>query len=126
MITEIDQLLEHWAEQHRRGGGRPRTMLAQAIEFGGVPPRGGKPKGSVDPLGIGELDEVAWHVERALSRLDDQHQVLAHTHYRSAASPTVKSQRLGLAVRTYYDRLHLMHHLLKVEMKALNKRRGHV
>ncbi|TFH84704.1 hypothetical protein EQG41_21015, partial [Billgrantia azerbaijanica] len=74
MIKEMDELLHHWADQHRGRGLRQCSPLGQLVEFGGIPPRSSAPKGSRDPLNLGDLDEAAWQVEQALRGLDDQHQ----------------------------------------------------
>jgi hypothetical protein len=123
MIHEIDQLLEHWAEQHRRRGGRQQSALAVAMEFGGVAPRGSGPKGSRDLLNLGDLDNVAWEVEQALNVLDLRHQAVADEHYRRAGSVDVKALRLGMARRTYYDALHALHATLKQQLRDQSPRR---
>ncbi|RAH37425.1 hypothetical protein [Halomonas sp. SL1] len=123
MIKQMDELLQHWAEQHRGSGMRQCSPIGQMVEFGGPPPRGTGPKGSRDPLGLGELDDLAWQVEQALQQLDDRHQVLAHEHYRWNGYSDEKARRLGMAKRTYYDRLQALHEALKAELGNQLKRR---
>lgn len=117
MIKEMDQLLTHWAEQHARRSARQRSALAQAMEFGGIPPRGSGVKTSRDPLGLGDLDEVAWEIECALRHLDIRHQVMADEHYRDGGYSDAKAQRLGCARRTYYDRLDRLHAALQGQLR---------
>lgn len=123
MIKEMDELLQHWADQHRRRGGRQSSPLGQVAEWGGIPPRGTGPKGSRDPLNLGEMDDAAWQVECALKRLEDRHQVMAHEHYRFHGYNDQKAQRLGMAKRTYYDALDRLHELLKAELREVYRRR---
>lgn len=123
MITAIDELLKHWADQHRGRGMRQCSPLGRLAEFGGIPPRSSAPKGSRDPLNLGEMDDAAWQVECALQRLDDQYQVLAHEHYRRNGYSDEKARRLDLPRQTYYDRLHRLHYLLQVELKTVMARR---
>ncbi|XKE45736.1 hypothetical protein LG302_00925 [Halomonas organivorans] len=124
MIRKMDELLQHWADQHRGRGLRQCSPIGKMAEFGGMPPRGSGPKGSRDPLGLGELDELAWQVEQALQQLDDKHQVLAHEHYRWNGYSDEKARRLGMARQTYYDRLQALHEALQEELKCrLSKKR---
>ena len=122
MITEMDELLQHWADQHRRRGHRQSSPLGIVVEFGGVPPRSSAPKGSRDPLGLGELDDAAWQVEQDLGKLSDKLQAIAHEHYRGHGYSDQKAQRLGMARQTYYDTLHRLHYELKQAMAELLKR----
>ncbi|MCE9664508.1 hypothetical protein LY622_13800 [Halomonas sp. M5N1S17] len=122
MIKEMDELLQHWADQHRGRGLRQCSPLGALVEFGGIPPRSSNPKGSRDPLGLGELDEAAWQIEQALRTLHDNHQVLAHEHYRWNGYSDEKAARLGLARQTYYDRLHRLHYELQRALKDQFKR----
>lgn len=117
MITEMDELLQHWADQHRHKGPRSSSPLGIVVEFGGVPPRSSSPKGSRDPLGLGELDDTAWQVEQALMELSDELQVIAHEHYRWHGYSDHKAARLGIAKRTYYDRLDRLHSELKSTLR---------
>ena len=124
MIARMDELLKHWADQHRGQGLRQCSPIGQMVEFGGIPPRAYGPKTSRDPLGLGEMDELAWQVEQALQRLEDKHQVLAHEHYRWNGYSDEKARRLGLARQTYYDRLQSLHEALQVVLKErLEKKR---
>ncbi|MGJ8522280.1 hypothetical protein R84981_000965 [Carnimonas sp. R-84981] len=118
MIKEIDQLLQHWADQINRRGSRQTSVLGKVAEFGGIPPRNTGAPGSRDPLGLGEMDEVAWQVEQALCDLPDKHQVMAHEHYRWSGYSDEKSRRLGMARQTYYDRLDRLHVLLKSALQS--------
>ena len=126
MIKEMDELLQHWADQHRGCGMRQCSPLGQMVEFGGIPPRSSNPKGSRDPLNLGTMDEASWQVEEALRSLTDQHQVMAHEHYRHGGYSDQKARRLGLARQTYYDRLQRLHEDLKAELqsRALRGRRA--
>ncbi len=117
MIAEMDELLQHWADQHRRGGQRQSSPLGIVVEFGGVPPRSSAPKGSRDPLGLGELDDSAWQVEQGLARLSDKLQAIADEHYRQHGYSDEKARRLGMARRTYFDTVHRLHYELKQAMK---------
>lgn len=123
MIKEMDQLLTHWAEQHARRGGRSKSMLAQAIEFGGIPPRGTGPKKSRDLLNVGELDNVAWEVEQGLQRLEWRDQSMADEHYRDGGYSQAKCQRLQISSSTYYERLHRLHLKLKEALEGTARRR---
>lgn len=123
MIKEMDELLQHWAEQHHRGGRGQRSPLAVAMEFGGVPPRASGPRGSRDLLNLGDMDNVSWEVETALRELDTRHQVMADEHYRDHGYTDAKALRLGMAKRTYYDALHALHSALKSQLKAKGERR---
>ncbi|WP_342594540.1 hypothetical protein AAGT95_16770 [Salinicola lusitanus] len=123
MIKEMDQLLNHWAEQHARRGGQPQSMLAQAIEFGGIPPRGTGPKKSRDLLNLGELDNVAWEVEQGLQRLEWHHQMMADEHYRDGGYSQAKCQRLQISSSSYYERLDRLHRKLKESLKDTATRR---
>ncbi|MCH4563364.1 hypothetical protein MKP05_09500 [Halomonas sp. EGI 63088] len=122
MITEMDELLKHWADQHRGPGLRQCSPLGRMVEFGGIPPRGAAPHGSRDPLGLGELDDLSWQVEQALGKLDAQHQVLAHEHYRGGGYSDEKARRLGLPRQTYYDRLDRLHEALMAELRSEHRR----
>ncbi|SHK37976.1 hypothetical protein SAMN05192556_102456 [Halomonas caseinilytica] len=113
MIAKMDELLKHWADQHRGQGMRQCSPIGRLVEFGGIPPRSSGPKGSRDPLNLGEMDELAWQIEQALQQLDDRHQVLAHEHYRWNGYSDEKARRLGIARRTYYDRLDRLHEALQ-------------
>lgn len=124
MIKEMDELLHHWADQSRGRGLRQCSPIGQLVEFGGIPPRSSAPKTSRDPLGLGDMDEAAWQVEQALQTLDDQHQVLAHEHYRWGGYNDEKARHMGIAKRTYYDRLDSLHVVLKAALAdRLGKRR---
>lgn len=123
MIKDIDDLLHHWAQQNRSGGMRQCSPLGKLVEFGGVPPRDTRPKGSRDPLALGDMDEAAWQVEQALQALDDQDQVLAHEHYRFGGYNDDKARRLGLAERTYYDRLDRLQANLQAQLQQNLSRR---
>ena len=124
MIKDIDDLPHHWANQTRGRGLRQCSPLGKLVEFGGVPPRNTQPKGSRDPLALGDMDEAAWQVEQALQALDDQDQVLAHEHYRWDGYSDEKAMRLGIARRTYYDRLDRLHRRLQEVLHLrLGKRR---
>ncbi|MGP9764567.1 hypothetical protein ACT3UM_02415 [Halomonas sp. AOP13-D3-9] len=118
MIKEIDELLQHWADQQRGRGLRQCSPLGRLAEFKGVMPQGSGPKGSRDPLGLGELDELSWQVEQALRTLSDEDQVLAHEHYRWHGYNDAKAMRLGMAERTYYERLDRLHVRLKAVLRA--------
>lgn len=91
--------------------------LGRLVEFRGVPPRSGGPKGSRDPLNLGDMDDAAWQVEQALQTLEDKHQVIAHEHYRWNGYSDEKARRLGLPRRTYYDQLDALHHALLTAMR---------
>lgn len=119
MIKEIDQLLQHWADQINRRGNKQASPLAKVVEFGGMPPRSTNAMGCRDPLGLGDMDEAAWQVEQALGELPDKYQVMAHEQYRWNGYSDEKSRRLGMARQTYYDRLNRLHELLR---DALAKR----
>jgi hypothetical protein len=121
----MDDLLKHWADQHRGMGLRQCSPIGRLVEFGGVPPRATGPQGSRDPLNLGEMDELAWQVEQALQRLEDKHQRLAHEHYRWNGYSDDKAKRLGLARQTYYDRLDRLHSELKATMTQMLRRRRH-
>ncbi len=118
MIKAMDEILQHWADQHRGQGMRQCSPLGQLVEFGGIPPRSSSPKGSRDPLNLGEMDDAAWQVEQALQQLEDKHQVLAHEHYRWNGYSDEKARRLGLARQTYYDRLQSLHEALLKVLRA--------
>lgn len=120
MIKEIDELLQHWADQLKGRGMRQCSPLGRLAEFGGVMPSGG-PKGSRDPLNLGDMDEASWEVQQALAGLSDEFQVLAHEHYLWNGYNDAKAKRLGMAERTYYDRLDRLHLLLR---EALQARKG--
>lgn len=122
MNKEMDELLHHWADQHRGRGLRQCSPLGALVEFGGMPPRSCNPKGSRDPLGLGEMDDAAWRIEQALRTLHDRHQVLAHEHYRWGGYSDDKSARLGIAKRTYYDRLDRLHDELRAALQASFRR----
>lgn len=125
MIKDIDDLLHHWANQTRGRGLRQCSPLGRLVEFGGVPPRNTQPKGSRDPLALGDMDEAAWQVEQTLQALDDQDQVLAHEHYRWGGYNDQKAARLGIAERTYYDRLDRLHANLQARLQQnLRQRRA--
>lgn len=124
MIKDIDDLLHHWASQSRARGMRQCSPLGKLVEFGGVPPRNTQPKGSRDPLALGDMDETAWQVEQALHALEDQDQVLAHEHYRWGGYSDDKALRLGIAKRTYYDRLDRLHQRLQEVLQARLSRRA--
>lgn len=121
MIKEIDQLLQHWADQLKGRGMRQCSPLGRLAEFGGVMPSGG-PKGSRDLLGLGDMDEAAWEVQKAVTQLGDELQVLAHEHYLWNGYSDAKAARLGMAERTYYDRLHRLHTEIKGALEASIKR----
>lgn len=125
MIKEIDQLLQHWADQLKGRGMRQCSPLGRLAEFGGVMPSGG-PKGSRDLLGLGDMDDAAWEVQKAVNDLSDELQVLAHEHYMWNGYNDAKAARLGLAERTYYDRLHKLHIELRKQLRsrAKQKKRG--
>lgn len=120
MIKEIDELLQHWADQLRGRGMRQCSPLGRLAEFGGVMPSGG-PKGSRDLLGLGDMDEAAWEVQQAISGMSDECQVLAHEHYLWNGYNDAKAKRLGLAERTYYDRLHRLHIDIKERLRSRSK-----
>lgn len=124
MIKEIDQLLIHWAEQHARRGGRPQSMLAQAMEFGGIPPRGTGLKRSRDLLNLGELDNVAWEVEQGLKRLEWHHQAMADEHYRDGGYSEAKCRRLRISSSAYYERLERLHIKLREALRETASRRS--
>ncbi|WP_447956521.1 hypothetical protein [Vreelandella sp. EE7] len=121
MIKEIDQLLQHWADQLKGRGMRQCSPLGKLMEFQGVMPSGG-PKGSRDPLGHGDMDDASWEVQAALKTLEDRLQVLAHEHYLWNGYNDAKAQRLGLAERTYYDQLQRLHLDLREALRAKHKR----
>ena len=121
MIKEIDQLLQHWADQLKGRGMRQCSPLGRLAEFGGVMPSGG-PKGSRDLLGLGDMDNAAWEVQKAVNGLGAEYQVLAHEHYLWNGYNDAKAARLGLAERTYYDRLHRMHYEIKQALKENHRR----
>lgn len=125
MIKEIEELLQHWAEQHRGRGMRQCSPIGACMEFGGIPPRSGNPQGSRDPLNLGDMDELGWQVEQALQQLEDQHQVIAHEHYRWNGYSDHKARRLGIARRTYYDRLDALHEALRAQLAKTLRRRAH-
>ncbi|NDL70521.1 hypothetical protein [Vreelandella alkaliphila] len=121
MIKEIDELLQHWADQLKRRGMRQCSPLGRLAEFGGVMPSGG-PKGSRDLLGLGDMDEAAWEVQQAVNGLSDELQVLVHEHYLWNGYNDAKAARLGLAERTYYDRLHKLHIEIRAQLRNRSKR----
>lgn len=123
MIKEMDQLLNYWAEQHARRGGNAPSMLAQAMEFGGIPPRGTGPKKSRDLLNLGELDNVAWEVEQGIKRLEWIDQMMADEHYRDGGYSQAKCQRLQISSSSYYERLDRLHRKLKVALQETASRR---
>lgn len=123
MISAMDHLLTHWADQHQRRARRPQTMLAQAMEFGGIPPRGSGASGSKDPLGLGELDSVAWEVEQALKRLRPLDQQMADEHYRDGGYSDAKCSRLQISRSSYYERLDRLHKRLQKALEAVPERR---
>ena len=125
MIKEIDQLLQHWADQLKGRGMRQCSPLGRLAEFGGVMPSGG-PKGSRDLLGLGDMDDAAWEVQKAVNDLSDELQVLAHEHYMWNGYNDAKAARIGLAERTLYDRLHELHIELSKQLRsrAKQKKRG--
>lgn len=124
MIKDIDDLLYHWASQSRGRGMRQCSPLGKLVEFGGIPPRDTSPKGSRDPLALGDMDEAAWQVEQALKQLDDDYQLLAHEHYRWNGYSDEKARRLGIARRTYYDRLDRLHLRLQAVLSERLVRRA--
>lgn len=124
MIKEMDELLQHWADQHRREGRAQQSPLALAMEFGGIPPKASGPRGARDPLRIGEFDDVAWEIECAVKALDLNHQVIAREHYLDHGYNDEKARRLGMATSTYYDALHAMHLALKYQMRSKGRRRA--
>jgi hypothetical protein len=113
----MDELLQHWADQLKGRGMRQCSPLGRLAEFGGVMPSSG-PKGSRDPLNLGDMDEASWEVQRAISTLSDEYQVLAHEHYLWNGYNDAKAKRLGLAERTYYDRLDRLHVRLRDALRA--------
>jgi len=121
MIKEMDELLQHWADQHRGCGMRQCSPLGQMVEFGGIPPRSSNPKGSRDPLNLGTMDEASWEVEEALLDLAPVHQVMAHEHYRHGGYSDQKAGRLGIARRTYYDRLDRLHAVLQAALRERSR-----
>lgn len=121
MIKEIDELMQHWADQLKGRGMRQCSPLGRLAEFGGVMPSSG-PKGSRDLLGLGDMDDAAWLMQQAVSRLSAEYQVLAHEHYLWNGYNDAKAARLGLAERTYYDRLHRMHYELRQALRKSHKR----
>lgn len=121
MIKEIDQLLQHWADQLKGRGIRQCSPLGRLAEFGGVMPSGG-PKGSRDLLNLGDMDDAAWEVQKAVNGLSAEYQVLAHEHYLWNGYNDAKAARLGLAESTYYDRLHRLHYEVKTALRANHKR----
>ncbi|WP_083004813.1 hypothetical protein [Halomonas sp. GT] len=121
MIKEIDELLQHWADQLKGRGMRQCSPLGRLAEFGGVMPSGG-PKGSRDLLGLGDMDDAAWEVQQAVNGLSDELQVLAHEHYLWNGYNDAKAARLGLAERTYYDRLHKLHIEIRAQLRNRSKR----
>jgi len=122
MIKEIDQLLQHWADQLKGRGMRQCSPLGRLAEFGGVMPSGGS-KGSKDLMGLGDMDEAAWEVQQAVNGLSDELQVLAHEHYLWNGYNDAKAARLGLAERTYYDRLHKLHIELREHLRSRSKQK---
>jgi len=123
MIKAMDEILQHWADQHRGQGMRQCSPLGRLVEFGGIPPRSCNPQASRDPLNLGEMDELGWQVEQALQRLDADHRVIAHEHYRFDGYSDEKARRLGLAQQTYYDRLHRLHEQLQYVLMESNRPR---
>lgn len=117
MIKEMDELLQHWADQHRGGGMRQCSPLGQMVDFGGIPPRSSNPKGPRDPLNLGMMDEASWNVEQALRTLPGRYQQMAHEHYRHGGYSDEKARRLGIARRTYYDRLDRLHEVLQAALR---------
>lgn len=114
MIYEMDQLLQHWAEEFDRPASprQPASMLAQAIEFGGLPPRTNGPKFSSTPWND-ELSDLAWDTECALNEIDDRHRMMAFEHYRDGGYSEAKCERLGIAKRAYYKRIDALHVVLQ-------------
>jgi hypothetical protein len=119
MIKAMDDLLRHWADQSKARGMRQCSPLGRLAEFGGVMPSGG-PRGSRDLMGLGDMDEAAWEVQQAISGMRDEHQVLVHEHYLWNGYNDAKAARLGLAERTYYDRLNKLHIELRELLRARN------
>lgn len=124
MIKEIDELLQHWADQLGSRGMRQCSPLGRLAEFGGVMPSGG-PKGSRDLLGLGDMDDAAWEVQKAVNSLSAEYQVLTHEHYLWNGYNDAKGQRLGLAESTYYDRLHRVHYEVKQALRRNHKHQKH-
>ncbi|QHD48470.1 hypothetical protein [Vreelandella aquamarina] len=121
MLKEIDDLLHHWADQLKGRGMRQCSPLGRLAEFGGVMPPSG-PKGSRDLLGLGDMDDAAWEVQKAVNGLSAEYQVLAHEHYLWNGYNDAKAERLGLAESTYYDRLHRMHYEIQQALKDNHRR----
>ncbi|GED46430.1 hypothetical protein HME01_22820 [Vreelandella aquamarina] len=122
MLKEIDDLLHHWADQLKGRGMRQCSPLGRLAEFGGVMPSGGS-KGSKDLMGLGDMDEAAWEVQQAVNGLSDELQVLAHEHYLWNGYNDAKAARLGLAERTYYDRLHKLHIEVREQLRSRSKQK---
>ena len=117
MIKAMDELLQHWSEQWKQRSMKQCSPLGKLIEFKGVMPSSGK-KGSRDPLGQGEIDDLAWEVYEGVRTLSNELQVLAWEHYHWEGYNEHKAQRLGLAERTYYDRLNRLHIELREALRA--------
>lgn len=125
MIKAMDELLQHWADQLKGRGMRQCSPLGRIAEFGAVMPSGG-PKGSRDPLNLGDMDEASWEVQQALAGLSDEYQVLAHEHYLWNGYNDAKAKRLDLAKSTYYDRLDHLHVQLKHALQARHTKKQRV
>lgn len=123
MIKAMDELLQHWADQHRSRGARQSSPLGDVVEFGGVPPRASGPQRSRDPLGLGEMDDLAWQVEQALQPLPETLRTIAHEHYRWHGYSDEKARRLRLPRATYYDRLDRLHEALRDQLRSTLSRR---
>ncbi|AZM96083.1 hypothetical protein [Vreelandella venusta] len=121
MLKEIDDLLHHWADQLKGRGMRQCTPLGRLAEFGGVMPTS-SPRGSKDLMGLGDMDDAAWEVQQSVNSLSDELQVLAHEHYLWNGYNDAKAARLGLAERTYYDRLHKLHIEIRAQLRDRSKR----
>lgn len=120
MIKAMDGLLKHWADQWKCRALRQCSPLGKLIEFKGVMPDGA-PKGSRDPLGHGEIDDLAWEVYEGVGCLTNELQVLAWEHYHWEGYNEHKAQRLGLTERTYYNRLNRLHIELREVLRGRSK-----
>ncbi|KFF50469.1 hypothetical protein QO259_05575 [Salinicola sp. JS01] len=124
MIYEMDRLLQHWADEFDRPAytRQPASMLAQAIEFGGLPPRTNGPKFSSTPWND-DLSDLAWDTDVALSELGGRHRQMAFEHYRDGGYSEAKCERLEIGKRAYYKRIDSLHVALQRHLAEKAKRR---
>lgn len=139
MISEVEELMLHWAAQHCRVGdgvglGSP---MASIMHWGGCAPRG--TLGSRDLLmasGSG-MDHIATEVAAALAQLERQSEkgaqlaTLARNRYLPQPAYSVRSQLqlLGLredADRTYRNWVHRLHQQVQLILTVRSaSTRGH-